>query len=194
MNDLGGEDIGGNFEEALYGYRRKHQEAEASARVDAEELAERCELTKGYISQLENDLASPSIATLVDILSILGVTPASFFSEEKEEKVVYTPQDYFISEAEGVEKVWIIPNSQDHEMEPVILILNEGATGGVRVPFEGEEIGYVLEGRVRIETDKGVYKARRGESFYINGKRQHEIVNIHKGRSKILWITTPSNF
>ena len=114
--------------------------------------------------------------------------------EEKEEKVVYTPQDYFISEAEGVEKVWIIPNSQDHEMEPVILILNEGATGGVRVPFEGEEIGYVLEGRVRIETDKGVYKARRGESFYINGKRQHEIVNIHKGRSKILWITTPSNF
>lgn len=159
-----------------------------------EELAERCELTKGYISQLENDLASPSIATLVDILSILGVTPASFFSEEKEEKVVYTPQDYFISEAEGVEKVWIIPNSQDHEMEPVILILNEGATGGVRVPFEGEEIGYVLEGRVRIETDKGVYKARRGESFYINGKRQHEIVNIHKGRSKILWITTPSNF
>lgn len=159
-----------------------------------EELAERCELTKGYISQLENDLASPSIATLVDILSILGVTPASFFSEEKEEKVVYTPQDYFISEAEGVEKVWIIPNSQDHEMEPVILILNEGATGGVRVPFEGEEIGYVLEGRIRIETDKGVYKARRGESFYINGKRQHEIVNIHKGRSKILWITTPSNF
>lgn len=159
-----------------------------------EELAERSELTKGYISQLENDLASPSIATLVDILSILGVTPASFFSEEKEEKVVYTPQDYFISEAEGVEKVWIIPNSQDHEMEPVILILNEGATGGVRVPFEGEEIGYVLEGRVRIETDKGVYKARRGESFYINGKRQHEIVNIHKGRSKILWITTPSNF
>ena len=159
-----------------------------------EELAERCELTKGYISQLENDLASPSIATLVDMLSRLGVTPASFFSEEKEEKVVYTPQDYFISEAEGVEKVWIIPNSQDHEMEPVILILNEGATGGVRVPFEGEEIGYVLEGRVRIETDKGVYKARRGESFYINGKRQHEIVNIHKGRSKILWITTPSNF
>ena len=32
-----------------------------------EELADRCELTKGYISQLENDLTSPSIATLVDL-------------------------------------------------------------------------------------------------------------------------------
>ena len=37
-----------------------------------EELADRCELTKGYISQLENNLNSPSITTLTDILSALG--------------------------------------------------------------------------------------------------------------------------
>ena len=34
-----------------------------------EELADRCELTKGYISQLENDLTSPSIETLKDLLN-----------------------------------------------------------------------------------------------------------------------------
>ena len=33
-----------------------------------EELANRCELSKGFISQVENDLTSPSIATLIDIL------------------------------------------------------------------------------------------------------------------------------
>ncbi len=32
-----------------------------------EELADRCELTKGFISQVERDLTSPSIATLMDI-------------------------------------------------------------------------------------------------------------------------------
>ncbi|MEG2158347.1 MAG: helix-turn-helix transcriptional regulator, partial [Clostridia bacterium] len=48
-----------------------------------EELAGRCELTKGYISQLENDLCSPSIATLVDILNILGVTLQDFFTDKK---------------------------------------------------------------------------------------------------------------
>ena len=36
------------------------------------ELADRCELTKGYISQLENDITTPSISTLCDILSALG--------------------------------------------------------------------------------------------------------------------------
>ena len=33
-----------------------------------EELADRCELSKGFISQVERNLASPSIATLTDML------------------------------------------------------------------------------------------------------------------------------
>ena len=37
-----------------------------------EELADRTELSKGFISQLERDLTSPSIATLMDILEALG--------------------------------------------------------------------------------------------------------------------------
>ena len=53
------------------------------------ELADRCELTKGYISQLENNLNSPSIATLTDILSALGSNLAEFFREETEDKVVF---------------------------------------------------------------------------------------------------------
>ena len=40
-----------------------------------EELADRAELSKGFISQLERDLTSPSIATLIDLLQVLGTTP-----------------------------------------------------------------------------------------------------------------------
>ena len=46
-----------------------------------EDLADRCELTKGYISQLENNLNSPSIATLTDILVALGSNLSEFFKE-----------------------------------------------------------------------------------------------------------------
>ena len=35
-----------------------------------EELANRSELTKGFLSQLERDLTSPSVATLEDILEV----------------------------------------------------------------------------------------------------------------------------
>ena len=53
-----------------------------------EELAARTELTKGFISQLERDLTSPSIATLMDILAALGTDVAGFFRESQDEQVV----------------------------------------------------------------------------------------------------------
>jgi transcriptional regulator with XRE-family HTH domain len=67
----------------------KIKELRLQCDLTQEELANRCELTKGYISQLENDLTSPSIATLIDILSALGTTLKDFFSEEEEKKIVY---------------------------------------------------------------------------------------------------------
>ena len=60
-----------------------------------EELADRSELSKGFISQLERNLTSPSIATLMDILQCLGTTIGEFFTEEPEEQIVFGTQDYF---------------------------------------------------------------------------------------------------
>ena len=56
-----------------------------------EELASRTELTKGFLSQLERNLASPSIQTLEDITEALGTTMSTFFAEEDDSKVVFTP-------------------------------------------------------------------------------------------------------
>ena len=49
-----------------------------------EELADRCELSKGFISQLERDLTSPSIATLLDILTCLGTDLKDFFNDSED--------------------------------------------------------------------------------------------------------------
>jgi transcriptional regulator with XRE-family HTH domain len=51
-----------------------------------EELASRCELTKGFLSQLERDLTSPSISTLNDIVEALGMSLSQFFQEENRRK------------------------------------------------------------------------------------------------------------
>ena len=76
------------------------------------ELADRCELTKGYISQLENDLTSPSISTLIDILSALGTDAQTFFKEEEDEQVVFTENDFIVKDSLEQEKVWLVPNCQ----------------------------------------------------------------------------------
>ncbi len=88
-----------------------------------EELANRCELSKGFISQVERDMTSPSIASLVDILESLGTNLNEFFSENEEEKLVFTPEDAFenIDEELGYILDWVIPNAQKNAMEPILL-------------------------------------------------------------------------
>ena len=60
-----------------------------------EELANRCELTKGYISQLENNKVSPSIETLEIILDVLGTNFSDFFHEDKEERIIFTEEEQY---------------------------------------------------------------------------------------------------
>lgn len=159
-----------------------------------EELADRCELTKGYISQLENDVTSPSIATLIDILNALGSNLSDFFHEEAEEKIVFTDAEYIDKQSEGMMFSWLIPNAQKNLMEPVLVTLDAGASTQPDFPHEGEEFGYVLEGRVAIVRAGKKWVAKKGESFYFTANKEHAIVNLGKSKAKFLWVSTPPNF
>ena len=115
-----------------------------------EELADRAELSKGFISQLERNLTSPSIATLVDILQCLGTNLKDFFNDEEDDQIVFSKEDYFEKKDDELGNVieWIIPNAQKNEMEPLHIVLNPMCATDEDVPHEGEEFGYVLKGEV----------------------------------------------
>ena len=161
-----------------------------------EELANRCELTKGFISQLERDLTSPSIATLVDILEGLGTNLRDFFNEIEDEKIVFSKDDVFVTENEEFKYTlnWLIPNAQKNQMEPILLELEPGGSSKEDYPHEGEEFGYVLSGTIHIHIGKERYKAKKGESFYFKAHSNHYIENIGKAKAKVLWVSTPPNF
>ncbi len=159
-----------------------------------EELAARTELTKGFISQLENDVTSPSIATLMDILEALGTDISTFFTEQKEERVVYTFDDMFEKEDEGVKILWLVTNAQKNALEPILVTLAGGASTERSDPHEGEEFGYVLSGTVTLIDGEHKYRVGRGSSFYIRPKGVHYLVNNGKNPAKVLWVSTPPSF
>ena len=159
-----------------------------------EELASRCELTKGFLSQLERNLTSPSIATLNDILEALGTTLSEFFSEAKDEKIVFKEDDFFVDEREGYKVNWIVPNSQKNEMEPVLIELEAGQKTFELNPNDGEEFGFVLEGRVTLVNGDKEYFVKKGETFYLNGRDFHYLRNDRKTAAKVLWVSTPHLF
>lgn len=158
------------------------------------ELADRCELTKGYISQLENDLTSPSISTLCDILAALGTDLAEFFKREDDDRVVFSADDFIEKRDDGMLLKWIIPNAQKNEMEPILVELLSGASTALDFPHDGEEFGYVLEGKICIELGKNQYVCKKGETFYFKADKTHRITNGAKNSAKLLWVSTPPNF
>ena len=87
-----------------------------------QELADRTELTKGYISQLEHGLVAPSVITLLDLIECLGTTPSDFFKETEPEQVVFTDEGFFEKIDEGGNSIqWIVPTAQKNMMEPLPL-------------------------------------------------------------------------
>lgn len=159
-----------------------------------EELASRSELTKGFLSQLERDLSSPSIATLNDILEALGTTLGAFFKEEKEEKIVFCKNDFFVDQQEQYTVHWIVPNTQKNTMEPILLELPQGGKSFEMAPHSGEEFGIVIEGCVTLQLGEKKHIVRKGETFYLNGNSFHSIINERKTTAKVLWVSTPPQF
>ena len=172
----------------------KIKELRLKNQLTQEELADRCELTKGYISQLENDLNSPSIATLKDILQTLGSSLAEFFDEDDDERVVFGQADYFCKETEEFKMTWLVPSAQKNAMEPIKMEIAPRCSSERDLPHEGEEFGFVLEGKVKIMVGKKGYTASKGETFYFRPSKAHYIKNVSDTTAVVIWLSCPPNF
>lgn len=161
-----------------------------------DELAARTELSKGFLSQLERNLTSPSIATLTDILEALGTNLSEFFRETPQEKVVFCADDMFEKDDEerGFFIKWLVPNAQKNELEPILVTLNPGGRSDRHDPHEGEEFGYVLSGTVNLYLGSQRFKVKRGECFNFKPTSEHYISNTGRSAAKLIWISTPPSF
>ncbi|NDY41718.1 cupin domain-containing protein [Dissulfurirhabdus thermomarina] len=161
-----------------------------------EELANRTGLTKGYISQLERDLTSPSLATLKDILDVFGESLADFFQEQTREPVVYRRSDRIQTSdsREDLRVELLVQASQRRDMEPVLLTLQPGAETWEDRPHQGQEFGFVLKGAATIQVGSRAYRVSRGDCFYFTADRRHKLRNTSDRETQILWVVTPPTF
>ena len=159
-----------------------------------EELGKRTDLSKGFISQLERDMNSPSIETFFTLLEVLGTTPKEFFTEEQNVKVVYSSADHtaHVDPLLGYEIEWLIPTSNEKEMEPVFLTLQAKGSFKQFEPSSSETFIYVLEGQITLQIGDHCYTASAGDSIYYEATDHHQLINCFDGMSEIIIVTTQS--
>jgi transcriptional regulator with XRE-family HTH domain len=170
---------------------QKIKELRLASDLTQEELANRARLTKGFISQFENDQTSISLDSLADILEALGVSIAEFFTD-KETQVVYNPGERIAVEGTGASQFeLLIPGSANNLMDPILVYLKPGEKLQERDPYPGEQLGYVLKGTITLKLGKKSYKVPCKHCFYFKSDCQNQILNSDGKEASLLWVTSP---
>ncbi len=157
-----------------------------------EELAVRSDLTRGFISQLERNLTSPTIENLEMVLRALGTNLKDFFSKmEDEERVVYKKDDRIpiYDSPEGIQEELLLTISEPQKIEPALVLLEPNSETAVENSHEGFEFGFVIEGQVTLFLNDSKHKIKSEESFFFKSNKDHYIKNTSKSKkAKVLWI------
>ncbi len=157
---------------------KKIKRLRKSLGLTQEDLAERADLTKGFISQLERGLTSISVESLIQVLNALDTDITEFFKEEGPEKVVYTTKDRVVKEENGVTVSYLVPGSQNWIMDPVLLKVKPGKYAFKHNSHTGEGFGYVLQGKFLLTIEKNKYTLGKNDCFYYDSDRPHSLKNI----------------
>lgn len=79
-------------------------------------------------------------------------------------------------------------------MEPILVEIKAGCSTDSDNPHEGEEFGFVLEGKIRLFIGNKSYELKKGDSFYFKSEKVHFLKNVGAKTAKILWVSSPPNF
>ncbi|MBF0714406.1 helix-turn-helix transcriptional regulator [Gemella sp. GH3] len=177
----------------LIGYKLKKLRIQKG--LTQEELGERTDLSKGYISQVERDLASPSMETFFNILQVLGCEPKDFFEQKSsQQQILYKKEDQTsYEETDDFYKLnWLVPESNEKEMESLVLTLKSNSKYKKFDPSESDTLCYVLKGKCMLTFGSNNYVAETTETFYFTATDEHVLSNPFDEECEVLIVVTNS--
>lgn len=162
-----------------------------------QELSARSGLSVSMLSQVERDLASPSIKSLQRLAENFAVPVGWFFSEagpglpgpswiqrRPQRRVLELP-------AKGITKEMLSPEGEGRLQLMLITVEANGNSGDTAYAHAGEDAGTVLEGVLELEVDGEQGLLSPGDSFRFASTLPHRFANPGPARCVVLWAVTP---
>ncbi|QED50106.1 helix-turn-helix domain-containing protein [Cytobacillus dafuensis] len=149
-------------------------------------IAQMCEatgLSKGFISNVENNNTSPSISTLQTISGFLGV-PLPYLLLEKQQHMRVVRKNARTNSSYNNLKIEHLTSKGGLRM--MIVEFPPGASMGEPNVHEGEECHLVLEGKLLAEQGEDSVIIEEGDSFSWNACVPHFVKNIGDGKAVVL--------
>ena len=164
------------------------------------ELSEQINVTSGYISQIERDLISPSLAVLKRLSEALDIPLSALFMEDNGQSVVKIQHDERTKIKFGninVELEFITPildkNDKTNSIEAFLFKLKPKTwVSEHTIIHESKVCIYVLTGEIQCHIGNNIYTAHKGDSIWVPENNGHMIYNSYDDESEALCIITPA--
>ncbi len=178
-----------NLGQRLKEFRRKRGVSQA-------ELARLVGVTASTISQIEGDIIYPSLPALLKIAEVLAVEVTSFFAggEEGQRRVVFTPGDAMevklkdLPEGAALAKL-LHPVDVRVKAEPYLIDIPPKQTLPGHFFFhKGEEVGYLLSGRLQVKVGRAVHTLKAGDIIFLTSELPTEWKNPGPSPARLFWV------
>ncbi|AUZ04122.2 MULTISPECIES: helix-turn-helix domain-containing protein [Vitreoscilla] len=171
-----------------------------SKKITLANLAQMCDLSIGYISQLERGLAQPSINALINIAQQLGVTVQWFFASSAQ--IVNAADKGYVVRADCRTRVEyengivdeFMAFAENRQLEMLVSHFPPNTFSDKQYAHEGEEAGLVMQGEFEIWVGERHFQLKEGDSFSFLSTQPHRYGNTGKELAKILWVITPPTY
>jgi transcriptional regulator with XRE-family HTH domain len=173
------------------GARLRH--AREASRLSLADVEARTGISKGFVSKVERDAASPSVANLVAICDALGLAMAELFAIPRTTLVRHADRPSLdgLPKAAAVRDTLITPEHERHVTVLETVVSGGGGSGGdelYTMPSECE-VCFVLEGAIEVVLEDGRYALGPGDALTFGAAVPHTWQAA--GAARILWILAP---
>jgi len=182
-------------EDILIQISNKIKGARKDKHTTVQELATKARVSKGLISQVENNRTIPSLPVLLAIIRALNLDLNDFFKDiiplAKAPKVIIKkPSEYQKFEKENAKgfnyKRILTKDIKNLPIDIVLLELKRGARRAAMVHTEAYEFKYIIKGSVQYLIDGKKYRLEEGSSLFFDGRLGHTLSNAGKSDAQIL--------
>ena len=180
---------------------KKIRELRKKAGFILQDLSDLTGLSKPLLSQIEKEVISPPIATLLKISKALNVNISFFFQDgDREEKVVLVRRDeskvldsrYYGREESGYYYEALAYKKSKKYMEPFLVEFKKKKVEKLSYfSHEGEEFIYLLEGVLEFRTEDQHYVLYPGDSLYFESSIPHAYRALERKNAKALTVVYP---
>jgi transcriptional regulator with XRE-family HTH domain len=165
-------------------------------RLSQAELAKLVGVTPSTISQVEANIIYPSLPALLKMVEVLSVNIGSLFQQapEPEKRIIFRAAESVDIEFHGlpsgsIQGKLLMPPDFDGKMEPyVIEIEPNGELPAHFFIHKGEEMGYLLAGKLNMTLDRATHTLRAGDVIYLTSDIPGQWKNPGPNVARLLWI------